>query len=314
VLAPRFPDVRLWVYEADLAERMCATRENDLYLPGLRIPVEVRIVTGLGEALEGAEVVLSVAPSHCVRGLYRQMLGWLDAAMLFVTATKGLESGTRLRMSEVIREVAGARFAPRVTVLSGPSFAREVARGDPTALVIASTDAEAATQIQAAFSGPAFRLYTNPDPVGVEVGAALKNVIAMAAGVCRGLGLGSNTVAALITRGLVEIRRLAVAMGGQPATLAGLAGLGDLVLTCTGELSRNRQVGIELGRGRKLSEILSSMRMVAEGVRTTGAAIELARKYQLDLPITWQMYRILEQQHSPREAIRELMERALKGE
>jgi glycerol-3-phosphate dehydrogenase (NAD(P)+) len=278
------------------------------------VPEKVRVATELEEALEGAEVVLGVVPSHVARGVYSRMLPALDPAMLFVSATKGLEAGTLLRMSEVIQEVVGARFTPRVAALSGPTFAREVARGEPTALVISSTDGELATTIQRAFSGPTFRLYTNQDPIGVEVGAALKNAIAIGAGVCHSLGLGSNTMAALITRGLAEISRLALAMGGRPATLAGLAGLGDLVLTCTGELSRNRQVGIELGRGRKLAEILSTMRMVAEGIRTTDAAVELGRRYRIDLPIIQQMHAILYQGQSPREAIRELMERELKGE
>lgn len=304
----------LWVYEQDLAERMRSARENDLYLPGLRLPDKIRIVTDFRDALESAEVVLSATPSHVVRAVCSEMLSWLDPSMLFVSATKGLENNTLLRMSEVVREVVSARFAPRVAALSGPTFAPEVARGEPTALVISSTDALLAETIQLAFSSPTFRVYTNQDPVGVEMGAALKNVIAIGAGVCRGLGLGSNTIAALITRGLVEITRLAVALGGRPATLAGLAGLGNLVLTCTGELSRNRMVGIELGRGRKLADILASMRMVAEGIRTTDAAVKLARKYQVDLPITEQMYRVLYQGLSPREAIRELMERSLRGE
>lgn len=314
MLAPRFQRVRLWVWEADLAERMRATRENDLYLPGPRIPDKVETVNDLKTAVEDAEVVLSVMPSHVVREIYGRMLERLDAAMLFVSATKGLERGTLLRMSEVITEAVGARFRPRVAVLSGPTFAREVASGEPTALVISSTDAELARLIQRAFSGPTFRLYTNLDPVGVEMGAALKNVIAIGAGVCQGLGLGSNTIAALVTRGLVEVRRLAVALGGRTETLGGLAGLGDLVLTCTGDLSRNRQVGIELGRGRKLPEILASMRMVAEGIRTTDAAVELGRKCGVDLPIAEQVYAILHGQKPPREAIRELMERSLKGE
>jgi glycerol-3-phosphate dehydrogenase (NAD(P)+) len=293
---------------------MRASRENDLYLPGLLVPETVKITNDLQEAAQGAEVVLGVTPSHVVRQVWSRMLPWLDPAMLFVSATKGLEGGTLLRMSEVITGVVGARFRPRVAALSGPTFAREVARGEPTALVVASEDAELAATVQRAFSGPTFRLYTNPDPVGVEMGAALKNIVALGAGVCQGLGLGGNIIAALITRGLVEIRRLAVALGGRPETLSGLAGLGDLVLTCTGELSRNRQVGIRLGRGDRLPEILSSMRMVAEGIRTTDAAVELGRREGVDLPITGQVYAILHEEKAPREAIRELMERSLKGE
>jgi glycerol-3-phosphate dehydrogenase (NAD(P)+) len=314
VLAPRFQQVRLWVYEADLAMRMRATRNNDLYLPGLPVPEPVEILDDLRATVEGAEVVLGVTPSHVARQVWSRMLGWLEPSALFVSATKGLEGGTLLRISEVIAEVVGARFRPRVAVLSGPSFAREVAQGEPTALVVASTDADLAATLQQAFSGPAFRLYTNPDPVGVELGAALKNIVAIGAGVCQGLGLGSNIIAALITRGLVEIRRLAVTLGGRPETLAGLAGLGDLVLTCTGEPSRNRQVGIRLGNGERLTDILSSMRMVAEGIRTTDAALELGRRYGVDLPIAAQVFAILHEQKPPREAVRELMERSLKGE
>jgi glycerol-3-phosphate dehydrogenase (NAD(P)+) len=314
VLAPRFPDIRLWVWEQDLAARMRQTRENDVYLPGFRLPENVRVAAGFGEALEGADIVLSVTPSHVTRTLYSQMLPHLEPAMLFVSATKGLENGTLARMSEVIRQVVGARFSPRVAVLSGPTFAREVASGEPAALVIASADRELNSAIQLAFSGPTFRLYTNDDPVGVELAASLKNVIAIGAGVANGLGLGSNAIAALSTRGLAEITRLATALGGKPATLAGLAGLGDLVLTCAGALSRNRQLGIELGRGRALAEILGSMRMVAEGVQTTYAAVDLARRHGVEMPITLQVDAILRGERSPRQAIRELMERSLKSE
>jgi glycerol-3-phosphate dehydrogenase (NAD(P)+) len=215
-------------------------------------------------------------------------------------------------MSQVIRDVAP--FAAKVAVLSGPTFAREVARGDPTAVVVASDDAEIAAEVQAAFSGPTFRLYTNFDTIGVEIAASLKNVIAIGAGVCQGLGLGHNALAALITRGLAEIGRLAVAMGGQPKTLAGLAGLGDLVLTCSGSLSRNRMVGMELAKGRPLGEIVGSMRMVAEGVETCNAAVELAAKFGVDLPIVTQMQAVLYEGKNPREALRDLMERSLKGE
>lgn len=314
VLAPRFPGVRLWVYERDLATRMVKLHENDLYLPGFELPANVRIETDLAAALEGADVVLGVMPSHHARRLYTEMLPYLKPAMRIVSATKGLEEGTRLRMSEVIRDVAGRRFKSKVAVLSGPTFAREVARGDPTAVVIASEDQGTAAEIQTAFSGPTLRLYTNTDVLGVETAASLKNVIAIGAGVCHGLGLGNNTIATLITRGLVEMTRLAVALGARPATLSGLAGLGDLVLTCTGELSRNRSVGIKLARGHKLEEIVASMRMVAEGVKTTYSAVELGRQLGIELPITNQMYEVLKNGKPPREAVRELMERSLKPE
>ena len=314
VLAPRFERVRLWVYEADLVERMARTRENDIFLPGFKLPANVEVAGDLKMTLEGAGTVIGVVPSRFARRTYGAALPHLDPEMNFVSATKGLENGTLLRMSEVAREVIREKFSPRIAVLSGPTFAREVARGEPTAVVISSEDRELAACVQRQFSGPSFRLYSNDDPTGVEIGAALKNVIAIAAGICQGLGLGNNSLAALITRGLAEITRLAVAMGGQTRTLSGLAGLGDLVLTCTGELSRNRSVGMELAKGLKLAEIVSSMTMIAEGVETTSAAVELARKFNVDLPITQQMESILKGLRSPREAIRELMERTLKNE
>ena len=314
VLAPRFPRIRLWVYEKDLSERMRATRINDLYLPGFGLPANVEVETEFSATLPGAAIVLSVMPSHLVRAIYSQMLPYLDAAMVFVSATKGLENGTLLRASEAIRECVSAHFEPRVAVISGPTFAREVARGDPTALVVASTDQALAAIVQAGFSGPTFRLYTSPDPAGVEIGGAVKNVVAIGAGVCHGLGLGSNTQAALITRGLAEMTRLAAALGGRPQTLAGLAGLGDLVLTCTGELSRNRTVGLELARGRKLEEIVGAMKMVAEGIKTTKATVELARRHAVEMPISTQMFEMLHFGLPPREAVRRLMDRTLKGE
>jgi glycerol-3-phosphate dehydrogenase (NAD(P)+) len=237
--------------------------------------------------------------------------------MLFISATKGVENDTLSRMTEVItdvlRELAG--FQPRLGALSGPSFAREVARGDPTAITIASHDQELAQSAQRHFGDPAFRVYTSEDVVGVELGGALKNIIAIAAGICDGLGLGHNSAAALITRGLAEITRLAVACGGHRDTMAGLAGLGDLVLTCTGELSRNRSVGVELGRGRKLADVVAGMHgMVAEGVLTTNAAVGLAQKYAVEMPITQQVHAILQQGKSPRDAIHELMTRRATSE
>ena len=314
ILAPRFPRVRLWVYEADLAARMRETRENDVYLPGCRLPRHVEVVSQLAAALDGAEIVLSVVPSHLVRSLYQQMLPFLQESMVFVSATKGLENGTLLRMSEVIQAILQARMTPRVAVISGPTFALEVARFEPTALVVASTDSALAECVQAAFSGPTFRLYANSDTIGVELGGSVKNVVAIGAGVVHGLGLGHNAMAALVTRGLAEITRLAVAMGGTAQTLAGLAGLGDLVLTCSGDLSRNRMVGVELAHGRKLEEIVSSMKMVAEGIKTTTAVSDLARRHSVEMPISQQMLQMLHFQVSPREAIQRLMDRSLKGE
>jgi glycerol-3-phosphate dehydrogenase (NAD(P)+) len=312
VLAPKFDHIRMWVHEEDLVERINTSHTNDVYLPGVTLSSNIDATGDAAELLTSADIVLTVTPSHHLRRVIQSMRDHLSPSMLFVSATKGLENGTLLRMSEVLRETVP--FNARIAVLSGPTFAREIAAGEPAAVVISSTEAALARCIQAAFSGPTFRLYTNDDPVGVELGAALKNVIAIGAGICRGLGLGNNAIAALITRGLAEITRLAVAMGGNPRTLAGLAGLGDLVLTCTGDLSRNRTVGIELGKGRPLQEILASMQMVAEGVQTTFAAVELARQHQVEMPIVEQMYAILQLGKSPRDGIRELMDRTLKPE
>ena len=241
------------------------------------------------------------------------MLPHLRADMLFVSATKGIENDTYLRMTEVIADVLRQSphpFVARIGALSGPTFAKEVVLNQPTALAVASTDKELGSVIQKEFSDPRFRVYTNDDVVGVELGGSLKNIVAIAAGVCDGLGLGHNSVAALITRGLAEITRLVVACGGRPETMAGLAGLGDLVLTCTGGLSRNRTVGVELGHGRNLNDIIAGMHgMVAEGVLTTNAAVGLARKMGVEMPITEQMHAILQQGKSPQEAIRDLMAR-----
>ncbi len=306
--------VRLWAYEPEVVASICSKHENELFMPGIKLPESLSATGSLGEALSGAEIVLTVMPSHVCGALYQQMLPDLRPEMIFVSATKGLDNHRLMRMSEVIRSILEASFAPRLCVLSGPSFAREVVCGDPTAVVVASSDREAARQVQREFASRVLRLYTSSDVVGVEMGGSVKNVIALAAGVVEGLGLGHNPTAALITRGLAEMTRLACACGARRETLAGLAGMGDLVLTCTGNLSRNRTVGVELGKGRKLAEIIGSMRMVAEGVKTTTATVALARKLQVEMPITQQVHRILEGEISPREAIRQLMERSLKEE
>lgn len=311
-LGPRFDEVRLWVHEPDLARRIETARENAAFLPGLPLPPNVAATDDISLAVSGAEVALGVMPSRFARAVWTSAAPHLTPSAFAVSATKGLEAGSLLRISEVIGQSAGA--GRRIAVLSGPTFAREVARGDPAAMVIASRDADMAAAIQRQFSGPLLRLYTSADPVGVEIGAALKNVVAIAAGVCVGLGLGGNALAALITRGLAEIGRLAIAMGGRAQTLAGLAGLGDLVLTCTGELSRNRAVGLELAKGRGIAEIVESTVMVAEGVDTTAAAVELARRHGVAMPIAFQMDRVLRGQCPPAVALRELMERSLKEE
>ncbi len=306
--------VRLWAYEEEVAAGILKNRENEIFLPGIKLPESIRPTTDFSEAIQGADYVVTAMPSHFCRSVYRQMLPLLHPEMLFVRARMGIEAGSLMRMSEVIRDVVGTRFVPRLAVLSGPSFAREVVRGDPTAIVVASGDRALARKVQKDFSSAALRLYASEDVIGVELGGAVKNVIAIAAGVIEGLGLGHNPMAALVTRGLAEMTRLACACGGRSETLAGLAGMGDLILTCTGELSRNRRVGLELGKGRKLNDILGSMRMVAEGVKTTEAAVTLAEKYGVDMPITRQVQRILQGKVTPRDAIRELMERSLKFE
>jgi len=302
-------EVRLWAHEAEVCESINARHGNDLFLAGCAIPNSVVATNRLEDALRDVALVVSVMPSHHTRRVFSAMRPHLHAGMLFVSATKGIENDTYLRMSEVISDVLGP-LAPRIGALSGPTFAKEVALNQPTALTVASTDAELAAVVQTEFSDPRFRVYTNNDVVGVELGGSLKNIVAIAAGVCDGLDLGHNSVAALITRGLAEITRLVVACGGRSETMAGLAGLGDLVLTCTGGLSRNRTVGVELGHGRKLSDIIAGMHgMVAEGVLTTNAAIGLARKMGVEMPITEQMHAILHDGKSPQEAIRDLMSR-----
>ena len=309
--------VKLWALEKEVCRSIAQSRTNDLFLPGCKLPDSVVATNDFREALSGAEIVVSVMPSHHCRRTFEHMAQWLLPQMLFLSATKGIENDTLLRMSQVIDEVV-SRFCgwtPRIAALSGPSFALEVAKGNPTAVTVASTDTELATRMQKEFSDPCFRTYVNDDLTGVELGGALKNVIAIAAGVCDGLGLGYNSAAALMTRGLVEITRLAVACGAKPQTMAGLAGMGDLVLTCTGGLSRNRTVGSALGQGRQLQEIVAGMHgMVAEGVLTTNAAIGLAQKHKVEMPITEQIYAILHQAKSPQEAIRELMTRPGKAE
>jgi glycerol-3-phosphate dehydrogenase (NAD(P)+) len=304
--------VRLWAHEPEVRQSIETQRVNELFLPGERVPETVTCTNSLAEALRDVEIVVSVMPSHHTRRVFEAMKPHLREKMLFVSATKGIENDSLLRMTQVVTEVlqSDAGFAPRIGAISGPSFAKEVAKGDPTAITIASVDPELAAIVQKEFSDPRFRVYTNDDVIGVELGGALKNIVAIAAGVLFGLNLGHNTVAALITRGLAEMTRLVVACGGNASTMAGLAGLGDLVLTCTGGLSRNRSVGVELGRGRRLDDIIAGMHgMVAEGVLTTNAAVGLAKKVNVEMPITEQMHAVLQQGKSVEDAIRDLMGR-----
>jgi glycerol-3-phosphate dehydrogenase (NAD(P)+) len=310
-------NVRLWAYEKEVVESISSRHTNDLFLAGCAIPETVTASSSLENVLGGAEIVVSVMPSHHTRRVFQQMKPHVRPEMLFVSATKGIENDSLLRMSEVICQVLAEAngFAPRLGTLSGPSFAKEVAKGDPTVITFGTKDSELAAIVQREFSDPTFRVYSNDDTVGVELGGALKNIIAIAAGVVDGLGFGYNTAAALITRGLAEITRLAIACGGRRETMAGLAGLGDLVLTCTGGLSRNRSVGVELGKGRRLDDVIAGMHgMVAEGVLTTNAAVGLARKMQVEMPITEQMHAILQQGKSPKAAIHELMTRPVTTE
>jgi glycerol-3-phosphate dehydrogenase (NAD(P)+) len=309
--------VRLWALEKEVCQAAAQSRTNSVFLPGCPLPEQVSVTNDFKEALAGAEIVVSVMPSHHCRRTFEHMAQWLQPHMLFLSATKGIENDTLLRMTEVIDEVIGrfCGFSPQMAALSGPSFAKEVAQGSPTAVTVASTNGALSARVQKEFSDPSFRIYMNDDLIGVELGGALKNVIAIAAGVCSGLGLGHNSVAALITRGLAEITRLAVACGAQPQTMAGLAGMGDLVLTCTGGLSRNRSVGSALGEGQQLEQIIAGMHgTVAEGVLTTNAALGLARKHGVEMPITEQMYAILHDGKRAHDAIRELMTRPGKSE
>ncbi|MGE0132628.1 MAG: NAD(P)H-dependent glycerol-3-phosphate dehydrogenase [Blastocatellales bacterium] len=306
--------VRLWARGAEVASILQRERENKIYLPGFDLPDAISPTNDLAEALDGAEIVLTVAPSHVTREIYNQMLPRLHPQMIFVNATKGIEIETGMRMEEVVRDVLKDHFEPRYVALSGPSFALEVAKDEPCAIVAASHSAPWAATVQEAFSTSRFRVYTNNDVVGVEIGGAVKNVMAIATGAVNGLGLGYNSAAALVTRGLAEITRLAVRLGGRAETLAGLAGMGDLVLTCFGNLSRNRHVGFELGRGRKLDEIIGEMREVAEGVKTARSAHDLAVKLGVEMPITEGVYEMLYEGKSPRDLMVGLMERPLKRE
>jgi glycerol-3-phosphate dehydrogenase (NAD(P)+) len=306
--------VRLWSRNAAVIESINRERVNQVYLAGHQLEGDVHATTSTDEALRDAELVILAAPSHATRELLTRMLATVRPEMILISATKGLEIESGQRISEIVRAVLGAEYGARFVCLSGPSFAQEVAARQPTAVVAASADQRLCETVQAALSFENLRVYTNTDVVGTELGGAVKNVVAVAAGMCSGLGLGANSIAALITRGLAEIVRLATAEGARLETLMGLAGLGDLVLTCTGTLSRNRFVGQELGRGRKLDEILAGMHEVAEGVRTTRAVKLLAARLNVELPITEQVHAVLYEARSVRAAVEQLMARPLRSE
>jgi glycerol-3-phosphate dehydrogenase (NAD(P)+) len=303
--------VTLWARDREQVRRMRETRVNARHLPGHSLPAPIEVTAGLQPAVVAAEVVIVAVPSEFCRRVYAELQGRLPEAARLLSATKGIEPDSLARMSEVAAAELGGR---EVAILSGPSFAHEVAAGLPTAVVIAAREVRLAEDLQHALASSAFRVYSSDDVVGVELAGALKNVIAIAAGVVDGLGLGHNTVAALITRGLAEMARLSEALGGRPDTLSGLAGLGDLVLTCTGSLSRNRSLGQQLGRGRSLEEAQRAIGAVAEGVRTTRAAVALAGRAGIEMPIATAMHQVLYEGRAPSEAVEELMLRALKRE
>jgi glycerol-3-phosphate dehydrogenase (NAD(P)+) len=305
-------DISLWARDAALANDIARRRANAVYLAGMTLPEQVAVTGSMADALRDAELVVSAVPSHGCRAVMQAAAPHVPAQAVIVSATKGLEAETLQRMSEVIGEELGADR--KVVVLSGPSFAIEVAREMPTVVLAASTTPEASELVLTEFRSPSFRLYGSSDIVGVELVGALKNVIAIAAGVVEGMGLGHNALAALITRGLAEISRLACAAGGRRETTAGLSGLGDLVLTCTGSLSRNRHVGMELARGRALPDILSGMKMIAEGVKTTSAAMALGARYGVELPIVAQMAAVLDGHADAKSAVETLMLRPQRSE
>ncbi len=314
ILAEKGFDISLWIREEELYQIVVKTRENTFFLPGVKLAQNITAVNSIEEAVKDRVVVVCVVPSHGVRDIFQKAAPFLPKDTIVVSASKGLEQETLLTISQILKQTLPKTIHKNISVLSGPTFAKEVSRKLPTAICAASSKKAAAEKVQQLFNTNSFRVYTNDDMIGVELGGALKNVIAIAAGISDGLGLGMNARAALITRGLAEISRLGVSMGADPATFAGLSGLGDLVLTCTGELSRNRSVGMLIGKGRKLPDILSEMKMVAEGVKTAEAAYALAKKNDVEMPITEQVYRVLYENKSPKDAVMDLMTRRLKEE
>ncbi|MCC7538119.1 MAG: NAD(P)-dependent glycerol-3-phosphate dehydrogenase [Deltaproteobacteria bacterium] len=314
VVADQGVATRLWVRDRDKAARIQETRQNEAYLPGFELPASLVAMSDLERAIDGATVVLTVVPSHGMRIVMTDAKRFIGDDVPVVSASKGIENDSLMTMSELLEHVLPTPSLGRFAYLSGPSFAKDTAAGLPTAVTVACRDEAVGSRVQKLFATPRFRVYTTDDIVGVELGGALKNVVAIAAGIVDGMKLGHNARAALITRGLAEITRLAVKRGAHPQTLAGLAGMGDLVLTCTGDLSRNRKVGMELGQGRKLAEILAGMSMVAEGVRTTKSAYDLAQREGVVMPIVHEVYRVLYEDKSPAEAIVALMTRELRAE
>lgn len=310
LLARKGCPVSLWARRADLAQMLETKRENQQYLPGVPVPVTVRVGTALKETLAGASLVIFAVPSHAFRSTLAAAWPEVPRRAIVVNVAKGIEENTLLRQSEIFRQVTGEKDLVRYVALSGPSHAEEVGRDLPTAVVASSPYPAAAEYVQETMMAPTFRVYTNPDIVGVELGGALKNIIALGTGISDGLGFGDNTKAALMTRGLAEITRLGVRLGANPLTFAGLAGVGDLIVTCTSWHSRNRRAGVEIGRGKPVAEALASVRMVVEGVRTTRAAYLLARQHRVEMPITEQTYRVLFEGLPPAEGVKNLMGRS----
>jgi glycerol-3-phosphate dehydrogenase (NAD(P)+) len=304
----------LWARHADLAAQIDEHHENPAYLPGVELPSTLRATSDLADACTGAEVVVVGVPSHGFRAVLEAARPCIDPDVPVISLSKGVEQETLRRMTEVIADVLDGHDASRIGVLTGPNLAKEVADGQPTASVVATTDPVVAEQLQQLFLGPTFRVYTNPDVVGCEIAGALKNVLAIGAGIADGLGYGDNTKAALMTRGLAELARLGIALGGDPLTFAGLAGMGDLIATCSSPHSRNRHVGVQLGQGRVLDEIVADMNMVAEGVKSTGAVIELARRHEVDMPLASFVGRVLYEGARPADLVGELMLRKAKPE
>ena len=314
LLADKGHDVTLWMYEKDLAEETGRTRENRTYLPGFTLNPSITVISSMETAVKNKTVVLSVVPSHTARSVAKQFSPFLSKDVVIVSASKGIEINTLMPLSDVFRDVLPKEFHNRLCFLSGPSFAKEVAQKMPTAVALASYDPALGKKAQEVFSNDYFRIYTNPDVIGVELAGSLKNVVAIAAGVLEGMGYGFNTAAALLTRGLAEMARLGVAMGGNLQTFSGLAGMGDLVLTCTGGLSRNRTLGVRLGKGEKLDDIMKGAKTVAEGVKTARAARDLAGKYHVEMPIVDEVCQILYENKDPKRAVKDLMQRELKEE
>jgi glycerol-3-phosphate dehydrogenase (NAD(P)+) len=314
LLAEKGHATTLWMYEQDLAQETQGRRENRVYLPGFTLPPSLSVTSSLEAAVKDKQIILSVMPSHTVRGVVSRFFSFLSDEAILISASKGIEIDTLMPLSEVLKDVLPGAFHDRLCFLSGPSFAKEVAQKMPTALALASYDPEVGRHAQDVLSNSYFRVYTNPDVIGVELAGSLKNVVAIAAGVLEGMGFGYNTMAALLTRGLAEMARLGAAMGAQPATFSGLAGMGDLVLTCTGGLSRNRTLGTRLGKGETLDEIMKGAKTVAEGVKTARAARDLAIKYDVGMPIVDEVYAILYEGKDPKQAVKDLMNRELKGE